>query len=429
MRLSAKPPEPPEFPGVADGHRRLSKMALSITRERGMLSVRFDIERHSTTRDQRSIGEDGLTSGRPGSPQPEITAFTQSNLHYDAQAPYSYPSLRPVSLGKNSAVNNFWDALDATQQQDFIALAEERVFAAQAKLMREGEHANHVAVISSGRVRIYVEEEGRERTLAVRGHGELIGERAALEVSVRSATVMALETVHALVVKTEDFAAFVSDRPGVLRIVESQIYGRLTEEVVSSAPHAGQSFRGQNCTIVITDVANFAADDRDDLDRLAIRAATADITKLALEPFWQDCGWADRGDGLLIVVPPDIPTATILERLMAVLPRELEQFSMVHDAATPVQLRIAVNVGPVVTDDMGMSGMAIIRAARMLESQAFKDAIADAGSQIGVVASEFVYDMAIRHAGKTLDPASYVQIQVDVKEYQGPAWMHLVNRA
>ena len=429
MRLPAKPPEPSEFPAVAGGHRRLSKMALSITRERGMLSVRFDIERQPAARGQRSLGEDGLTLGRPGSPHPGITAFTQSNLHYDTQASYSYPSLRPVSLGKKPAVNNFWDALDATQQHDFIALAKDRVFAAQAKLMREGEHANHVAVISSGRVRIYVEEEGYERTLAVRGRGELIGERAALEVSVRSATVMALETVRALVVETEDFAAFVSDHPGVLRIVESQIYGRLTEEVVSSAPHAAQSFRGQNCTIVITDVAHFAADDRNDLDRLAIRRATAGMVKSALAPYWHTCGWADRGDGLLIVVPPDIPTATILERLMVVLPGGLEQFNEAHDAARPVQLRLAVNVGPVVADDMGVSGMAIIRAARMLESQVFKDAIVEVGSPIGVVASEFVYDMAIRHAGKTLDPASYVQIQVNVKEYQGPAWMHLVNRA
>ena len=86
--------------------------------------------------------------------------------------------------------------------------ADRRTFAGGARLMQEGETANHVVVILRGRTQICVNDNGKERVVAYRGPGQLIGERAALQVSVRSATVIALETVHALVVRTEDFAAF-----------------------------------------------------------------------------------------------------------------------------------------------------------------------------------------------------------------------------
>ena len=52
-------------------------------------------------------------------------------------------------------------------------------------------------VILSGRTRISVEANGREQILAERGPGQLVGERAVLQISVRSANVIALETVQA----------------------------------------------------------------------------------------------------------------------------------------------------------------------------------------------------------------------------------------
>ena len=125
---------------------------------------------------------------------------------------------------------SFWDALTPVERTDFASSAAERTFAGGATLMEEGETADHVIVILSGRTKICVEKDGMERIIAYRGPGQLIGERAALRVSVRSATVVALETVHALAMKTEDFASFVSNHQGVLGIVEGQVYQRLRED-------------------------------------------------------------------------------------------------------------------------------------------------------------------------------------------------------
>ena len=127
------------------------------------------------------------------------------------------------------AMANFWDSLNPDQRRAFEAKANKRVFPSGARIMREGEQGNHVAVLLSGLTEIRVREDGAERVIAERGPGQLIGERAALEVSPRSATVVAIQTVVALVLRTEDFAAFISTYPAVLRIVENQIYYRLRE--------------------------------------------------------------------------------------------------------------------------------------------------------------------------------------------------------
>ena len=96
--------------------------------------------------------------------------------------------------------------------------------------MEEGDRADHVMVILGGRVKICVDENDAERVLAVRGLGQLVGERGALEVSVRSATVIALDMIWALVVQTKDFAAFISAHPRVLDIVQNQLDQRRPEE-------------------------------------------------------------------------------------------------------------------------------------------------------------------------------------------------------
>ena len=56
-----------------------------------------------------------------------------------------------------------------------------RTFAAGARLIEEGDRADHVIVILSGRTKICVEENGGESILAERGPGQLVGERAALQ--------------------------------------------------------------------------------------------------------------------------------------------------------------------------------------------------------------------------------------------------------
>ena len=181
---------------------------------------------------------------------------------------------------------------------------------------------------------------------------------------------------------------------------------------------------GENCTILYSDVVGFSSLDRNDADRLVIRKALLDMTRLTLQGI--PGAWSqDRGDGLLTVVPPSVPTADVIALLHRELPPALDRHNRTDRESTRFRLRIAVDVGPVTSDAMGVNGEAIIIAARMLAAPIFKAAIATSTADLGVIASRFVYDTAIRHSLNPLDLAGYSQVLVEVKELTIPAWMRL----
>jgi cyclic nucleotide-binding protein len=176
--------------------------------------------------------------------------------------------------------------------------------------MQEGERADHVIVILGGRTKICVNKNGRERVLAERGAGQLVGERGALQVSVRSATVIALEMVWTLVVQSKDFAAFVSAHPRVLAIVQDQCDDRRTGEPTGYGYHvegAGEVGAGAS----ITAAADLPASRRpaghspgrwQPLSGENCTGMTQAVL-LGIPDVWS---WDDRGDGLLTVIPPSV---------------------------------------------------------------------------------------------------------------------------
>jgi Cyclic nucleotide-binding domain len=360
------------------------------------------------------------------------------------------PPREPV-VSRQARVS-FWETLNPVERRALESLASWVRFPVGDTIMREGEPADYVLVIIEGRTRICVDENGWERILAERGPGDLVGERAGFQVRVRSASVIAAETVRALKVKTADFTAFVVDHPRVLNIVEDQLYGRLTEDAIgslgnrgpgamSSQPASGRStivrpgeqltpgnpplLNGHHCTILFSDVVAFGAATRNDKDRRVIREELLRMTHATLRNIPAEWSWDDRGDGLLIIVPPSVPTADVIEQLFNELPSRLDEHNNTHRKSAQIQLRLAVHVGPVTTDAMGVSGEAIIVAARLVEAQVFKDAIAKNAAVLGVITSTFVYESTIRHCEETISLRAYSQVQVDVKELCIPAWIKL----
>ncbi|MBO0804052.1 MAG: hypothetical protein J2P25_13385 [Nocardiopsaceae bacterium] len=187
------------------------------------------------------------------------------------------------------------------------------------------------------------------------------------------------------------------------------------------------SFSGQNCTVVNTDVAGFGALQRNDRNRRIIRAAVLDMMRASLGRLWEECASQDQGDGLLLVVPPAIPTAKVMERLHGELPEELGKHNRTYDEPSRIRLRVAVTVGPIVSDPLGMSGEAIIRSSRLLDAPALKDAMKLAGASLGMIVSEFVHEHVIRHAEGWAGPGGYDAVEVNVKESHVRAWMQLID--
>jgi CRP-like cAMP-binding protein len=123
---------------------------------------------------------------------------------------------------------NFWSVLSPTERTAFESAAHQQAFAPGTPLMREGEQAEGVFVILHGWTKVCLDEDGVERIITERGPGDLIGEGGTAPGNVRSASVIALEPVRALVMTTGDYAAFVAGYPGVPDLVMKQTYDRST---------------------------------------------------------------------------------------------------------------------------------------------------------------------------------------------------------
>ena len=127
---------------------------------------------------------------------------------------------------------SFWNALADPEREALAAAGVEEVFRAGAVLCRAGEDTSQVMIIDSGWVKVSVREGpgAAEKILAVRGQGDVVGERAALTTGVRSATVTALDEVSAMVVPAERFAEFLRGHPRAAEVLERQVTERREED-------------------------------------------------------------------------------------------------------------------------------------------------------------------------------------------------------
>ncbi|MGI5166583.1 cyclic nucleotide-binding domain-containing protein [Spirillospora sp. CA-253888] len=375
----------------------------------------------------------------------------------------------PVAGGTRP--QRFWQSLTPAEQASFTLAAEEVVLPAGHMLWRADEVADHLLVILSGWAKVCVERDGREQIIAVRGAGDLLGERAALLLRRRSASVFTLDTLRFLRMSTRQFAAFLSVHPRVLAVMENQVYDRLTEEpylqelmpkhtsTVQAFPESPVPARarrtpedgapgalrlvpppadtserptwaGQMCTILFTDIVGFSRPHRRDDDRLKVRRAMYDLLREALEGSavpWPALHREDRGDGALLVAPPEIPTRSVTDPMLARLAEGLRRHNLRAPEAERFQMRVALHVGPVVPDAEGVSGWAIIQTARLLDAPVFKQTMACTRADLGFITSAFVYETVIAQARGGLDPSGFRYVTDEVKTLEVSGWMHLSN--
>ncbi|TDC76537.1 cyclic nucleotide-binding domain-containing protein [Actinomadura sp. 7K507] len=342
---------------------------------------------------------------------------------------------------------NFWDSLTKAERDRLTATARTVEFPPGAVVWHRGEVADHVILLQSGWTKVYGGPDGEERIIATRGPGDLIGERAALHPTSRSATVVAMDTVRGLLITTERFYRLVEAHPDLLGVIEAQLYQRLNDapdgrcscerdgleraNAVLPAPVLSRvAWNGQNCSILFTDIAAFGGHQRGEQDRRFIRKVMYDALRDACESSgvpWADCHHEDRGDGVLIVVPPSTPTGLIVHPLLSHLAKGLGRHNHRASEAVRIQLRAALHVGPVVSDAEGVTGDAIIYTARLLEASGLKRRLAEEGAPVGFITSQFVYDAFLRHGSGDAGGTEYRRVDVQVKETRVSAWACLIG--
>ncbi len=129
-------------------------------------------------------------------------------------------------------------ALQETLLREIAARGGVKRYPAQAVLINEGDHADTLFIILSGRVKVYAANEaGKEVILSTMGAGEYLGELA-LDGGVRSASVMTLEPTTCAVVAGANLRDFIVAHPDfaqhlILNLIRR--VRRLTDSVKSLA--------------------------------------------------------------------------------------------------------------------------------------------------------------------------------------------------
>lgn len=91
-----------------------------------------------------------------------------------------------------------------------LAEGRPRIFPAGARLMRQGDPADHVLLLVEGRVKVWRDErEGKRITLAVRWPGEALGDRGMYGDQERTASVTAVERCRTVRIEAGAFPGLV----------------------------------------------------------------------------------------------------------------------------------------------------------------------------------------------------------------------------
>ena len=186
--------------------------------------------------------------------------------------------------------------------------------------------------------------------------------------------------------------------------------------------------RAQHCLLFAVDVVGFTDVKRDDEVQLAVRAV---LYGLLIETFneahlpWDQCLHEDRGDGILVIIPAKMPSATVVDPLLGHIRAGLRRYNRLASDAAAISLRVAVHIGEVHSDAHGLAGVAVNHLFRLLDAPVLRRTLAAAQTDVALIVSDYFYDSVLRHGPGMIDPATYQPVIVEVKRTQARAWIHL----
>lgn len=116
--------------------------------------------------------------------------------------------------------------MSASKESDFL---ERLPVSAGSVILREGEKGDCAYLVQSGRVRVTVSREGKQVELAQMGAGEIIGEMALVEDTIRSASVEAMIDTNLIVLNRDLIAKKLAKSDPTIRALLPMLMHRLTQ--------------------------------------------------------------------------------------------------------------------------------------------------------------------------------------------------------
>jgi hypothetical protein len=142
---------------------------------------------------------------------------------------------------------------------------------------------------------------------------------------------------------------------------------------------------------------------------------------------WSDCAYEDRGDGALVIVPPTLSAAALVDPIPERLRALVRRHNRVSADAARVQLRVAAHIGSVHHDGYGFVGHDVTLLCRMLDTRRLKRLLADSGADVAFIASRYLFENVIRSRPSLVDPEVFQPMAVRVKETRTRAWAYALG--
>jgi CRP-like cAMP-binding protein len=181
-------------------------------------------------------------------------------------------------------------------------------------MCQEGDPATHLYVLMVGWVKILsVTSHGQERVLALRGNGDIVGQLAGEMTGHRTATLQAIDAVHALIVRYDRFSSFLDSNPGAAhayRRVMTQRWGDAAD-LLRKHPLTSGAQRLASLLLELAERHGMITEGRIDVvmplsqEDLASLAGTSRATVTRAFRNWRDRGFVSTGQKHITIT--DLP--------------------------------------------------------------------------------------------------------------------------
>jgi hypothetical protein len=137
----------------------------------------------------------------------------------------------------------------------------------------------------------------------------------------------------------------------------------------------------------------------------------------------------DRGDGFLVLVPPEVPRPRVVADFVRELTVGLAEHNRTRNAEGRVRLRVSIHQGDVVPDGFGFAGDSMVVASRLIDSPPIREVFEVGDVELALIVSAEVYRSTVVERFRGLDPEAFRHVHVVMPKFTGSAYVHVPRRA
>jgi hypothetical protein len=184
--------------------------------------------------------------------------------------------------------------------------------------------------------------------------------------------------------------------------------------------------------ILALDIQGFGRLERTNLARARMRTGLHRIlgsamTAAQIAP--EHVEQTEYGDGVLVLLCPQVSKARLLHPLLPRLLSGLARYNRTAPDNARLRLRVVVHAGELLRDAHGITGEDLILAFRLLDAEVVRVRLAQAMADLVLVVSDAIYQGIVKHGYGRIDPAAFHPVWVTAKELRTRAWLHVPGTA